>query len=86
MKRVTPFTAVRGLIATALIVLLASVVLLALPLFLVVMTFVFGSCILRSDSWHDSWEMFSSGLDEMTGDVAAIFRGLGDLWVTEDFR
>lgn len=83
MKRVTPFTAVRGLIATAVALLLAGLILLASPAILLIMACILATCVLRSDSWGDSWEMFSGGLDDMFGDVASFFRGLSELWVTE---
>lgn len=84
MKRVTPFTAVRGLVATVLIVLLAGVVLLMAPFALVIGVVIFTICVLRSDSWRETWEMFGGGLDDAFGGVADLFRGLGELWVTED--
>ena len=84
MRCVTPFTAFRGLVVTAVIVLLASLILLMSPFIVIVLAGVFAACVLRSDSWEECWEDFSGGLYEMCDGMASFFRHLGGLWVTED--
>ena len=84
MRRVTPFTAFRGLIATAVVVLLAGLILLVSPLIVIVLSGIFAVCVLRSDSWGECWEDFSGGLCEMCDDMASFFRDLANLWVTEE--
>ena len=84
MRRVTSFTAFRGLIATAVIVLLAGLSLLMSPLIVIVLAGIFATCVLRSDSWGECWEDFSCVLCEMCDDMASFFGDLARLWVTEE--
>lgn len=83
MRRVTSFTAFRGLIATAVIVLLAGLILLMSPLIVIILAGIFAVCVLRSDSWGECWEDFRGVLCEMCDDMASFFMDLAMLWVTE---
>ena len=84
MRRVTPFTAFRGLVATAVIVLLASLILLMSPYIAIVLAGIFAVCFLRSDSWGECWEDVSGRLCGMCDNMASFFRYLARLWVTEE--
>ena len=84
MRHVTLFTAFRGLITTAVIVLLAGLILLMSPLIVIVLAGIFAVCALRSDSWGECWEDFSGVLCGMCEVMALLFRDLAKLWVTED--
>ena len=84
MRRVTSFTAFRGLIAAAVIVLLAGLILLMSPFIVIILAGIFAVCVLRSDSWGECWEDFSGGLYEMCENMASFFRYLAKLWVTEE--
>ena len=84
MRRVTSFTAFRGLVATAVIVLLAGLIMLMSPLIVIILAGIFAVCVLRSDSWGECWEDFSGVLCKMCDDMASFFRDLGELWVTEE--
>ena len=84
MRRVTPFTAFRGLVATAVIVLLAGLILLMSPYIAIVLTGIFAVCFMRSDSWGECWEDVSGWLYKMCDNMASFFRYLARLWVTEE--